>query len=83
MSYPNCLISDKKSASYLIIIKGLMPSVVSALYHVLLPSGPPAWALSGRVWISLFMVILAPLCFLRDLHSLRHTSYVALFAVGT
>ncbi|KAG8812635.1 hypothetical protein FRC19_003013 [Serendipita sp. 401] len=70
------------SISYLIIIKGLMPSVVAALYHVLLPSDPPEWALSGRVWISLFTVILVPLCFLRDLHSLRHTSYVALFSVA-
>ncbi|KAG8785522.1 hypothetical protein FRC15_001207 [Serendipita sp. 397] len=70
------------SISYLIIIKGLMPSVVAALYHALLPSDPPEWALSGRVWISLFMVILVPLCFLRDLHSLRHTSYVALFSVA-
>lgn len=70
------------SISYLIIIKGLMPSVVSALYHVLLPTDPPAWSLSGRLWISLFMVVLVPLCFLRDLHSLRHTSYVALFSVA-
>lgn len=70
------------SISYLIIIKGLMPSVVGALYHVLLPTDPPAWALSGRIWISLFMVVLVPLCFLRDLHSLRHTSYIALFSVA-
>ncbi|PVF99817.1 putative AVT6-involved in amino acid efflux from the vacuole [Serendipita vermifera] len=70
------------SISYLIIIKGLMPSVVEALYHNLLPSDPPEWALSGRMWISMFMVILVPLCFLRDLHSLRHTSYVALFSVA-
>ncbi|CAG8554824.1 2814_t:CDS:10 [Acaulospora colombiana] len=61
---------------------GLMPSVVESLYHNLLPSDPPEWALSGRMWISMFMVILVPLCFLRDLHSLRHTSYVALFSVG-
>lgn len=71
-----------RRVSYLIIIKGLMPSVVGALYHVLLPSDPPAWALSGRIWITIFMVVLVPLCFLRDLHSLRHTSYVALFSVG-
>jgi amino acid permease len=52
------------------------------LYHVLLPHDPPEWALSGRIWISIFMVPLVPLCFLRSLHSLRHTSYTALFAVG-
>lgn len=73
----------QSSCSYLIIIKTLMPSVVTALYHVLSPHDPPAWALSGRIWISLFMVFLVPLCFLRSLNSLRHTSYVALFAVGT
>jgi len=71
------------ASSYLIIIKGLMPGVVGALYHAFLPNDPPAWSLSGRIWISLFMVVLVPLCFLRDLHSLRHASYIALFSVGT
>ncbi|KAJ7289179.1 transmembrane amino acid transporter protein-domain-containing protein [Mycena rebaudengoi] len=72
------------SISYLIIIKGLMPNVVAALYHDLAgPSTiPPAWALSGRIWISGFMIVLVPLVFLRHLDSLRHTSYVALFSVG-
>jgi amino acid permease len=60
-----------------------MPSVVASLYHDLIPgSTPPAWALSGRVWITLLMAVLVPLCFMRHLHSLRHTSYVALFSVG-
>ncbi|KAL0577289.1 hypothetical protein V5O48_004682 [Marasmius crinis-equi] len=72
------------SISYLIIIKGLMPNVVASLYHDLTPSGtePPEWALSGRIWISLFMVVLLPLAFLRRLDSLRHTSYIALFSVA-
>ncbi|KAF7356256.1 Aa-trans domain-containing protein [Mycena venus] len=70
------------SISYLIIIKGLMPNVVASLYHDLSSSSPPAWALSGRNWISLFMIILVPLVFLRHLDSLRHTSYVALFSVA-
>lgn len=71
--------------SYLIIIKSLMPNVVSSIFHDLTSpdTQPPAWAISGRVWISLFMVILIPLCFLRRLDSLRHTSYIALFSVGT
>lgn len=70
--------------SYLIIIKGLMPNVVESLYHVLTSPdvNPPAWMLHGGNWISIFMLLLVPLCFLRTLHSLRHTSYVALFAVG-
>ncbi|KAJ7763627.1 transmembrane amino acid transporter protein-domain-containing protein [Mycena maculata] len=70
------------SISYLIIIKGLMPNVVTALYHDLSSNTPPAWALSGRNWISIFMIILVPLVFLRHLDSLRHTSYVALFSVA-
>ncbi|KAJ8079524.1 hypothetical protein PM082_011111 [Marasmius tenuissimus] len=72
------------SISYLIIIKSLMPNVVASLYHDLTPSTtePPEWALSGRIWISLFMVVLLPLGFLRRLDSLRHTSYVALFSVA-
>ncbi|EIN09560.1 hypothetical protein PUNSTDRAFT_101436 [Punctularia strigosozonata HHB-11173 SS5] len=69
------------SISYLIIIKGLMPSVVEALYHDLSSNEPPSWALSGRVWITLFMAILVPLGFLRRLDSLRHASYVGIFAV--
>ncbi|TDL23915.1 hypothetical protein BD410DRAFT_786588 [Rickenella mellea] len=72
------------SISYLIIIKSLMPNVVASLYHDLTGPdiNPPDWTMSGRVWISLFMVFLIPLCFLRHLDSLRHTSYVALFSVG-
>ncbi|KAK0202688.1 transmembrane amino acid transporter protein-domain-containing protein [Desarmillaria ectypa] len=72
------------SISYLIIIKGLMPNVVASLYHDLVaPDAPvPVWALSGQNWIMLFSVILVPLAFLKNLHSLRHTSYVALFSVA-
>jgi amino acid permease len=74
-----------KPSSYLIIIKSLMPSVVTALYHDLASSdtNPPEWALSSHVWITLITIILAPLAFLRRLDSLRHASYVALFSVGT
>ncbi|TFK39871.1 transmembrane amino acid transporter protein-domain-containing protein [Crucibulum laeve] len=72
------------SISYLIIVKGLMPNVVASLYHDLTSptTNPPAWALDGGNWISMFMVILIPLCFLRHLDSLRHTSYIALFSVA-
>ncbi|EJD41182.1 hypothetical protein AURDEDRAFT_106346 [Auricularia subglabra TFB-10046 SS5] len=70
------------SISYLIIIKGLMPNVVQSLFHVLSPHDPPTWALDGRIWITIFMGVLIPLCFLRKLDSLRHTSYVALFSVA-
>ncbi|KAJ4469594.1 transmembrane amino acid transporter protein-domain-containing protein [Lentinula aciculospora] len=69
------------SISYLIIIKGLAPNVVSSLYHNLSDAEPPAWMQNGRNWLAIFMVILIPLAFLRRLDSLRHTSYVALFSV--
>jgi hypothetical protein len=71
------------SNSYLIIIKGLMPAVVRSFYHVFTAPGvnPPWWAVSGHVWIVVFLAFLAPLCFLHRLDSLRHTSYVALFSV--
>ncbi|KAF8519006.1 transmembrane amino acid transporter protein-domain-containing protein [Hysterangium stoloniferum] len=70
------------SISYLIIIKGLMPNVVLSLYHDLLPGDPPAWATSGRLWITLLMAALIPLSFARRLDSLRHASYIAVFAAG-
>ncbi|RDB23312.1 Vacuolar amino acid transporter 5 [Hypsizygus marmoreus] len=72
------------SISYLIIVKGLMPNVVQSFYHVLTPpaTNPPPWTLNGGNWITLFMIILVPLAFLRHLNSLRHTSYVALFSVA-
>lgn len=72
------------SISYLIIVKSLMPNVLASLYHDLTSpeTNPPDFALSGRFWITVFMIILVPLAFLRQLNSLRHTSYVALFSVG-
>ncbi|KAH9165104.1 transmembrane amino acid transporter protein-domain-containing protein [Lactarius sanguifluus] len=70
------------SISYLIIIKSLIPNVIASLYHDLTSpdTNPPEWALSGRLWISVLMVVLVPLSFLRRLDSLRHTSYIALFS---
>ena len=72
------------AGSYLIIIKSLMPNVVIALYHDLTAPdvNPPAWMLSGENWITLMLIPLVPLTFLRKLDSLRHTSYIALFSVG-
>lgn len=72
------------SYSYLIIIKRLMPNVVESLYHDLTSptTNPPAWSLSERNWLWIFMIVLVPLAFLRRIHSLRHTSYIALVSVG-
>ncbi|CAE6527006.1 unnamed protein product [Rhizoctonia solani] len=60
-----------------------MPAVVRSFYHVFTAPdvNPPWWAVSGHVWIVIFLAFLAPLCFLHRLDSLRHTSYVALFSV--
>ncbi|KAF9218957.1 vacuolar amino acid transporter 5 [Gyrodon lividus] len=71
------------SVSYLIIIKSLMPSVVASIYHDLTSpdTNPPDWALSGHIWVTLLMLLLVPLSFLRRLDSLRHTSYIAMFSV--
>ncbi|KAI0031439.1 vacuolar amino acid transporter 5 [Vararia minispora EC-137] len=69
--------------SFLIILKSLVPSVVASLYHDLAPErSPPEWAIDGRLWLTLLMIVLVPLCFMRHLHSLRHMSYVSLFSVG-
>ncbi|KZT55824.1 hypothetical protein CALCODRAFT_556245 [Calocera cornea HHB12733] len=70
------------SISYLIITKGLMPQAVRAVYHALNWGDTPALLGNGRFWIIFFMALLMPLCFLRKLDSLRHTSYVALFSVA-
>ena len=61
-----------------------MPSVVASIHHDIASPNTrlPDWALSSHVWICLIMLILAPLGFLRRLDSLRHTSFIALFAIG-
>ena len=68
--------------SYLIIIKSLMPNVVASLYHDLSENDPPQWTEYPHIWLTILMLILTPLSFLRKLDQLRHTSYVALFSVG-
>ncbi|KAG6381646.1 transmembrane amino acid transporter protein-domain-containing protein [Boletus reticuloceps] len=76
-------LSHRFLISYLIIIKSLMPNVVASIFHDLTSpdTNPPEWALSGRNWVILVMVLLAPLSFLRKLDSLRYASYVAMFSV--
>ena len=58
--------------------------MVASLYHNLTSptTSPPNWALNGNDWVIIFVAISLPVCFLRDLNSLRHTSYIALFSVG-
>jgi len=63
--------------SYLIIIGELMPEVVAASvwgaeYDLLL---------DRRFWITVFMLVIIPLAFLKKLDSLRYTSLLALVAI--
>lgn len=61
--------------SYLVIIGDLMPKIVETL-------NVTNSVLNHRnFWISVFMVFIAPLSFLRKLDSLKYTSIVALFSV--
>ncbi|KAK9895494.1 hypothetical protein P389DRAFT_205609 [Cystobasidium minutum MCA 4210] len=63
------------ATSYLIIIGSLMPRVVKSF-----DKDPPDWLLDRHLWIVVAMAILSPLCYLRQLHSLRFTSYIAVVA---
>ncbi|CAD6571679.1 MAG: hypothetical protein CYPHOPRED_004545 [Cyphobasidiales sp. Tagirdzhanova-0007] len=64
------------ACSYLIIIGSLMPSVILSFDR-----HPPAWLLDRGLWIVASTSILTPLCYSRQLHSLRFTSYISLLVV--
>ncbi|CAG8574479.1 16031_t:CDS:2 [Acaulospora morrowiae] len=63
--------------SYLIIIGDLMPQIVDSLVG----SEKAAVFIDRQFWITIFMIIIVPLAFLKRLDSLRHTSLIALLAV--
>ncbi|KAL1922374.1 uncharacterized protein VTP21DRAFT_9913 [Calcarisporiella thermophila] len=65
--------------SYLIIIGDLMPGIMHAIMPELQLDSP---MLGRRFWITVLMVVVAPVSFFRRLDSLKHTSVVALFAVA-
>ncbi|KDN52498.1 hypothetical protein K437DRAFT_220449 [Tilletiaria anomala UBC 951] len=71
------------SISYLIIGGQLMPQVMISFFKAFGkdPHEIPGSFLNRDLWILIFMVFLTPLCFLRRLDSLRHTSYVSFIAV--
>ena len=60
-----------------------MPNVVESLYHDLSAHDAPIWTQSSGNWLTIFMLILVPLTFLRKIDQLRHTSYIALFSAGS
>lgn len=65
------------SISYLVIIGDLMPKVLMGLFHL----DSESIFLSRTLWITLFMGFITPISFLKSLHSLRHTSSIALCSV--
>jgi amino acid permease len=65
------------ATSYLIVFGGLMPCIC----HFFNPDLTGVWV-DRRFWISLALIILLPLGFLKKLDSLRHTSAVALISVA-
>lgn len=72
------------SISYLLILGQLLPPLVTSFYHHLTPShiDPPSTLLSRHFWITLFVLLLSPLANMRQLNSLRYTSYVSIFSAG-
>lgn len=68
--------------SYLIIIGDLMPQVIVDFFYSNTANIPLNTADSRQFWVTLFMFILIPLCFMRKLDSLKYTSVIALVAIG-
>ncbi|KAF8457496.1 transmembrane amino acid transporter protein-domain-containing protein [Terfezia claveryi] len=63
--------------SYLIIIGNLMPLVVGGLVE----DAGGVWV-DRQFWVTVFMLIVIPLSFLRRLDSLKYTSFIALVSIG-
>lgn len=61
--------------SFLIVIGDMMPSILEGMGY------ENVWLLSRRFWITLFMLLLAPLAFLRQMDSLKYTSFAGLLSV--
>lgn len=67
------------AVSYLIIISNLTPQVIHAAFPW---SEDSTYLMDRRFWLTVFMIIIIPLSFLRRLDSLKYTSVVSLFAIG-
>ncbi|KFY17382.1 hypothetical protein V492_00715 [Pseudogymnoascus sp. VKM F-4246] len=65
--------------SYLIIIGDLMPGVVKGFNP---SAGNVPFLVDRHFWITVFMLVVIPLSFLRRLDSLKYTSVVALISIG-
>lgn len=67
------------AVSYLIIISNLTPQVIHAAFP---RAEDSTYLMDRRFWLTVYMIIIIPLSFLRRLDSLKYTSIVALFAIG-
>ncbi|TGJ85549.1 hypothetical protein E0Z10_g3181 [Xylaria hypoxylon] len=88
MTYPNAaVIFDAAIAikcfgvgvSYMIIIGDLMPGVVEGFDNT---AASIPYLMDRNFWITVFMLVIIPLSFLRRLDSLKYTSIIALVAIG-
>ncbi|KAI1198258.1 transmembrane amino acid transporter [Nemania serpens] len=88
LTYPNAaVIFDAAIAikcfgvgvSYMIIIGDLMPGVVEGFDS---RAASIAYLMDRNFWITVFMLFIIPLSFLRRLDSLKYTSIIALVAIG-
>ncbi|KAA8892984.1 transmembrane amino acid transporter protein-domain-containing protein [Sphaerosporella brunnea] len=88
LTYPNAaIVFDAAIAikcfgvavSYLIIIGDLMPQVVRGFDSSLERFD---FMLDRHFWITVFMLVVIPLSFLRRLDSLKYTSFIALVSIG-
>jgi len=66
------------SVSYLIIVGDLMPIVTLGLF----PNVPfDSMLLTREFWITVAILLIIPLAFMRKLDSMRHTSFISLLAI--
>ncbi|KAI1823759.1 transmembrane amino acid transporter protein-domain-containing protein [Xylaria intraflava] len=88
LTYPNAaVIFDAAIAikcfgvgvSYMIIIGDLMPGVVEGFDS---RAAAIPYLMDRNFWITVFMLFIIPLSFLRRLDSLKYTSIIALIAIG-
>lgn len=70
--------------SYLIICGHLMPQVMKSLVHAFggNASQLPAILESKVFWILVLLAILSPMCYVRELHSMKLIGYLNMAAVG-
>lgn len=67
------------AVSYLIIISNLTPQIIHAAFPAAENSD---YLMDRRFWLTVFMIVIIPLSFLRKLDSLKYTSVISLFAIG-